>query len=54
LLIGDIVEIKKQYRIKKLEEIVLTSEWFDIRKEPTAKGGMRTFYRIKPDLHFED
>jgi hypothetical protein len=53
-LADDFASIKKRYGYKKLSEILLASEYFDLDEEPMDKGGIRVLYRIKPDLTFID
>ncbi len=49
-----VTNLKKRYGYKKLKEIILATEFFDISEESTDKGGIRVLYRIKPDLKFTD
>ncbi|MGZ8097178.1 MAG: hypothetical protein ACXWUD_13140 [Methylosarcina sp.] len=53
-LADELANIKKKYGCKTLKEIALKSEYFDIRDEPTEKGGVRIIYQIKLDLEFYD
>lgn len=49
-------EMKKlntQYGYKKLKELILATELFDIKEEPTDKGGVRVLYRLKNGLRYE-
>jgi hypothetical protein len=46
--------LEKLYGYKKLDEIILATEFFDLAEEVTTKGDIRLLYRIKPDLHFTD
>jgi hypothetical protein len=49
-----LVNIEKRYGYKSLKAVLLATEFFDIREEPTDRSGTRVLYRIKPDLKFED
>lgn len=46
----EVADLEKIYGHKKLKDIILATELFDIIDEPTDKGGVRVLYRIKPDL----
>lgn len=50
----EITNLEKRYGYKKMKEIMLATEFFDINEELTDKGGIRVLYRIKPDLKFTD
>lgn len=50
----ELANLEKRYGYKKLKELILATEYFDISEEPTDKGGIRVLYRIKPDLNFTD
>lgn len=50
----EVTNLKKRYGHKKLKEIILATEFFDVNEEQTEKGGIRVLYRIKPDLKFTD
>lgn len=50
----DLAKIKKRYGFTKLEKILEATDWFDIGKEETTKGGVRVLYRIKPNLIITD
>ncbi|MDP2100627.1 hypothetical protein [Methylicorpusculum sp.] len=52
-LIYELTWIKKNYQCKTLKEIANKSEFFEIREEPTDKGGVRVLYRVKPGLEFD-
>ncbi|MBD9361478.1 hypothetical protein [Methylomonas fluvii] len=48
LLVSELASLKEKYNCKTLKEIAQRSEYFDIREEPTEKGGNRIIYRIRP------
>lgn len=48
----ELADLEKKHGYKKLKEIILATEYFDIYEEPTTKSGVRLLYRIKPDLNF--
>jgi hypothetical protein len=50
----EVANLKERYGYKKLKDIILVTEFFDVTEEPTNKGGIRVLYRIKPDLKFTD
>ena len=43
-------QLKDRYGYKTLKELILATEFFDIREEPTKKGDVRVLYRPKPEL----
>ena len=45
----EIAVMKERYGQKTLKGLVLAADLFDVRDEPTATGGSRTIYRIKPE-----
>ena len=50
----EVVVDLKSYGYKTFKEIILATEFFDVTKEQTNKGGIRVLYRIKPALEFVD
>jgi hypothetical protein len=44
----EVSALKERYGFTTLKKLLLASELFDVRDEPTEKGGVRTIYRIKP------
>ena len=49
----EMVAVIKGLGHKTLKELILATELFDITEEPTAKGGIRLLYRLKPDWLLE-
>jgi len=45
----EIAELKAKLGHKTLKALILATGLFDIKEEPTKKGGMRVLYRLKPD-----
>jgi len=45
----ELIEMKEKYGHKKLKGFILSTQVFDLREEPTDKGGARLLYRSKPD-----
>lgn len=43
--------LKQQQECKTLKQFILATEAFEIWEEPTPRGGTRTLYRTKPELH---
>jgi hypothetical protein len=41
--------LKERYGHKTLKALILATELFDVLEEPTAKGGIRVFYRLKAE-----
>ncbi len=44
----EVAAMKERLGQPTLKGLLLAAELFDVRDEPTAKGGVRTVYRIKP------
>ena len=40
--------LKERYGHRSLKPVLIASELFEVREQPTAKGGARTEFRIKP------
>lgn len=47
---GDVARLLTHYGHRTLKGLVVAAELFDVRDEPTAKGGTRTVYQIKAAL----
>jgi hypothetical protein len=47
-----LTDLYKRHGYKKLKDIMIATEYFDISEELTNKGGICVLYRIKPDLNF--
>lgn len=45
--------LKKRYGYKTLKALIVATELFDLVEEPTDKGGVRVFYRMKPGISLE-
>ena len=45
----EIATINERYGHKSLKNFILAAGLFDIRDEPTEKGGTRVLYRLKPE-----
>jgi len=50
----EVANLKERYGHKKLEGIILATEYFEIMEEQTDKGGIRLLYRIKHDLNIDE
>jgi len=46
---GEKGQLTKKYGYNTLKALVLATDLFEIFEEPTAKGGLRVFYRLKPE-----
>ena len=46
-------EVKKKYKCRTLNDLILKTEIFDLKEEPTPKGGKRTIYRLKDGWRLE-
>jgi len=46
---GEKGKLTKKYGYSTLKALVLATDLFEIFEEPTAKGGLRVFYRLKPE-----
>ncbi|MFH2122079.1 MAG: OST-HTH/LOTUS domain-containing protein [Pseudomonadota bacterium] len=46
---GEKGKLIKKYGYSTLKALVLATDLFEIFEEPTAKGGLRVFYRLKPE-----
>jgi hypothetical protein len=44
---GEMETIHQRFGHKKLIDLIIASELFEVRNEPTSKGGVRKLYRIK-------
>jgi len=45
----EMAALNQRYGHKTLKGLILATELFDIKEEPTDKGGIRVLYRLKPD-----
>jgi hypothetical protein len=45
----EVAVLKERYGHKTLKELLLAADLFEVRDEPTANGGFRAVYRIKPE-----
>jgi hypothetical protein len=43
-------KLKERYGHRTLKPVLIASELFDVREQPTANGGTRTEFRVKPKL----
>jgi hypothetical protein len=43
-------KLKERYGHRTLKPVLIASELFDVREQPTANGGARTEFRVKPKL----
>ncbi|WP_136799685.1 hypothetical protein [Desulfosediminicola ganghwensis] len=46
-------EVKKKYKCRTLNDLILKTEIFDLEEESTPKGGKRTIYRLKDGWRLE-
>ena len=49
----EISGLYQNYGHKTLKGLILATELFDIKEEPTNKGGIRVLYRLKPNWTFQ-
>lgn len=47
---GQLATLKERYECKNLRELIVATELFEIIEEITEKGGLRTLYRLKPEV----
>lgn len=45
--------LKERFGYKTLKALIVATELFDLVEEPTDKGGVRVFYRMKPGISLE-
>ncbi|NMF96163.1 hypothetical protein GPA27_01975 [Aromatoleum toluolicum] len=45
--------LKERCGYKSLKALIVATELFDLVEEPTEKGGVRVFYRMKPGISLE-
>lgn len=46
----DLATLHERYGYKTLKQMMLATDLFDFCEEPTAKGGIRVLYRLKPGV----
>lgn len=46
-------ETKKRYGCRTLKDLILKTELFDIKEEPTKKGGVRVLFRLMDGVTFD-
>ena len=49
----EITDVFKKYGHKTLKGLILATEIFEIKEEPTRKGGIQVLYRLKPGWTFD-
>jgi hypothetical protein len=49
----EITDVFKKYGHKTLKGLILATDIFEIREEPTKKGGIQVLYRLKPGWTFD-
>ena len=49
----EITDVYQKYGHKTLKGLILATELFEIKEEPTKKGGIQVLYRLKPGWTFE-
>lgn len=49
----EITDVYQKYGHKTLKGLILATELFEIKEEPTKKGGILVLYRLKPGWIFE-
>lgn len=50
---AEFAALKERYGHKTLKSLVLATGLFDIKEEPTPKGGPRVFFRVNPRWSLE-
>ena len=50
----EISELHEKYGSKTMKALVLATDRFDLCEEPTAGGGIRVLYRLKPDVQLNE
>lgn len=49
----EITEVYQRYGHKTLKGLILATELFEIKEEPTNKDGIRVLYKLKPGWTFQ-
>jgi hypothetical protein len=49
----EITDVFKKYCHKTLKKLIMATEIFEIKEEPTKNGGIQVLYRLKPGWTFE-
>lgn len=49
----EITDVYQKYGHKTLKGLILATELFELKEEPTKKGGIQVLYRFKPGWKFE-
>jgi hypothetical protein len=49
----EITDVFKKYGHKTLKGLILATDIFEIKEEPTKKGGIQVLYRLKPGWKFD-